>query len=175
MVFAYFCDFDVPICHCNPGQKRKKKVYLFKVVSFLFSIFFPILSSHFCFVMKWKAYSVYSLIFLDIFWGSLAFTKCVGAQWQFLNKVSAISHLMSFKVSQEDKNQKIASDSHMSSGFMSISTADAFDASQKRSMAEIQVWYYYYNYFIIIIIIIIIIRVFWALHGNEVRMLYFHK
>ncbi|XP_030959639.1 protein TIFY 6B-like isoform X4 [Quercus lobata] len=61
-----------------------------------------------------------------------------GAQWQFLNKVSAISHLMSFKVSQEDKNQKIASDSHMSSGFMSISTADAFDASQKRSMAEIQ-------------------------------------
>ncbi|XP_023911682.2 protein TIFY 6B isoform X4 [Quercus suber] len=61
-----------------------------------------------------------------------------GAQWQFLNKGSAISHLMSFKVSQEDKNQKIASDSHMSSGFMSISTADAFDASQKRSMAEIQ-------------------------------------
>nr|XP_023911681.1 protein TIFY 6B-like isoform X3 [Quercus suber]POF11275.1 protein tify 6b [Quercus suber] len=63
-----------------------------------------------------------------------------GAQWQFLNKGSAISHLMSFKVSQEDKNQKIASDSHMSSGFMSISTADAFDASQKRSMAEIQMF-----------------------------------
>ncbi|XP_075658189.1 protein TIFY 6B-like isoform X2 [Castanea sativa] len=61
-----------------------------------------------------------------------------GAQWQFLNKVSAISHLMSFKVSQEDKNQKISPDSHRSSGFMSISTTDAFDASQKRSMAEIQ-------------------------------------
>lgn len=66
-------------------------------------------------------------------------TTCVGAQWQFLNKASAISHLMSFKVSQEDKNQKIAPDSHRPSGFMAISTTDAFDASQKRSMAEIQV------------------------------------
>lgn len=43
---------------------------------------------------------------------------------------------MSFKIVQEDKTQKIASDPLMSSGFMNISTADAFD----RSKAEIQVW-----------------------------------
>jgi jasmonate ZIM domain-containing protein len=46
---------------------------------------------------------------------------------------------MSFKIVQEDKTKNIASDPLMSSGFMNISTADAFDASQKRSMGEIQV------------------------------------
>jgi len=61
-----------------------------------------------------------------------------GVQWQFSNKVSALSHLMSFKVVQEDKTQKIASDPLMSSGFMNISTADAFDTSQNRSKGEIQ-------------------------------------
>lgn len=57
-----------------------------------------------------------------------------GVQWQFSKTVSALSHLMSFKIVQEDKTQKIASDPLMSSGFMNISTADAFD----RSKAEIQ-------------------------------------
>ncbi|XP_062171387.1 protein TIFY 6B-like isoform X2 [Alnus glutinosa] len=65
-------------------------------------------------------------------------TECAGVQWQFSNKVSALSHLMSFKIVQEDKTKNIASDPLMSSGFMNISTADAFDASQKRSMGEIQ-------------------------------------
>ncbi|KAE8076342.1 hypothetical protein FH972_015000 [Carpinus fangiana] len=61
-----------------------------------------------------------------------------GVQWQFSNKVSALSHLMSFKVVQEDKTQKIASDPLMSFGFMNISTADALDTSQNRSKGEVQ-------------------------------------
>jgi jasmonate ZIM domain-containing protein len=65
--------------------------------------------------------------------------KDPGVQWQFSNKVSAISHLMSFKIGQEEKPMKIVSDSHMSSGFMNIPAADAFDTSQNRSMGEIQV------------------------------------
>ncbi|GMY18238.1 Protein TIFY 6B [Fagus crenata] len=64
--------------------------------------------------------------------------KDPGVQWQFSNKVSAISHLMSFKIGQEEKPMKIVSDSHMSSGFMNIPAADAFDTSQNRSMGEIQ-------------------------------------
>ncbi|KAG2708339.1 hypothetical protein I3760_05G187600 [Carya illinoinensis] len=64
--------------------------------------------------------------------------KDTGVQWQFSNKGSALSHLMSFKIAQEDKTKKIVSDPLISSGFMNISTADAFDTSKKRSMGEIQ-------------------------------------
>ncbi|KAF5450347.1 hypothetical protein F2P56_030706 [Juglans regia] len=64
--------------------------------------------------------------------------KDPGVQWKFSNKVSALSHLMSFKIAQEDKTKKIVSDPLISSGFMNISTADAFDTSKKRSMGEIQ-------------------------------------
>ncbi|XP_042985154.1 protein TIFY 6B-like isoform X2 [Carya illinoinensis] len=53
--------------------------------------------------------------------------KDPGVQWQFSNKVSALSHLMSFKT-----------DALMSSGITNISTTDAFDTSKKRSVAEIQ-------------------------------------
>ncbi|KAF5442773.1 hypothetical protein F2P56_035395 [Juglans regia] len=54
--------------------------------------------------------------------------KDPGLQWQFSNKASALSHLMSFKT-----------DALMSSGFTNISTTtDAFDNSKKRSVGEIQ-------------------------------------
>ncbi|XP_041014650.1 protein TIFY 6B-like isoform X5 [Juglans microcarpa x Juglans regia] len=54
--------------------------------------------------------------------------KDPGLQWQFSNKASALSHLMSFKT-----------DALMSSGFTNISTTtDAFDTSKKRSVGEIQ-------------------------------------
>ncbi|KAG2708341.1 hypothetical protein I3760_05G187600 [Carya illinoinensis] len=66
--------------------------------------------------------------------------KDTGVQWQFSNKGSALSHLMSFKIAQEDKTKKIVSDPLISSGFMNISTADAFDTSKKRSMGEIQMF-----------------------------------
>ncbi|KAG2701510.1 hypothetical protein I3760_06G048600 [Carya illinoinensis] len=55
--------------------------------------------------------------------------KDPGVQWQFSNKVSALSHLMSFKT-----------DALMSSGITNISTTDAFDTSKKRSVAEIQMF-----------------------------------
>ncbi|XP_041014648.1 protein TIFY 6B-like isoform X3 [Juglans microcarpa x Juglans regia] len=56
--------------------------------------------------------------------------KDPGLQWQFSNKASALSHLMSFKT-----------DALMSSGFTNISTTtDAFDTSKKRSVGEIQMF-----------------------------------
>ncbi|CAB4265215.1 unnamed protein product [Prunus armeniaca] len=64
-----------------------------------------------------------------------------GAHWPFLNKVSALPHLMSFKAAQDDKTKKMVSESFLSSGFMPISTADAFDHCQKQAPCEIQ------NYF----------------------------
>lgn len=60
-------------------------------------------------------------------------------QWPFSNKVSALPHFMSFKVGQEDKTRKTASELHISSGFGPVPTADAFNQSQKRAMLEFQV------------------------------------
>ncbi|XP_065856361.1 protein TIFY 6B-like [Euphorbia lathyris] len=54
--------------------------------------------------------------------------------WPFPNKVSALPHFMSFKVAQEDKTKRIA----MSPGLLTLSTADAFDHSQKPAITEIQ-------------------------------------
>lgn len=62
-----------------------------------------------------------------------------GAHWPFLNKVSALPHLMPFKAAQDDKTKKMVSESFLSSGFMPISTADAFDHCQKQAPCEIQV------------------------------------
>lgn len=69
----------------------------------------------------------------------VGFTKGAGMQWPFSNKVSTLPHLMSFNVAQEDKIKKSGSDPLLSSGFMSVSSADAYDPFPKRSMAEIQV------------------------------------
>lgn len=68
------------------------------------------------------------------------FTKGSVVQWPFLNKVSALPHLMSFKGSPDDKVKRMGSDPLTSAGFMSISNPDAFDIAHKRAAAEIQVW-----------------------------------
>uniref|UniRef100_A0A5B7A7C8 Protein TIFY n=1 Tax=Davidia involucrata TaxID=16924 RepID=A0A5B7A7C8_DAVIN len=60
-----------------------------------------------------------------------------GVPWPLSNKVSALPHFMSFKTAQEDKTAKIMSDP-LPSGFMAISTADAFDHAHKRPLGEIQ-------------------------------------
>lgn len=60
-----------------------------------------------------------------------------GVQWPLSNKVSGFPHFMSFKVAQEEKAAKSTSDPLASSGYMTISTPDAFDATHKRQM---QVW-----------------------------------
>ncbi|KAJ9153059.1 hypothetical protein P3X46_026548 [Hevea brasiliensis] len=70
----------------------------------------------------------------------IGFSKSSGIHWPFSNKVSALPHLNSFKVSQEDKTKRLVSDSSLSPGFLSISTADAFDSNQKQFMAEIQMF-----------------------------------
>lgn len=63
-----------------------------------------------------------------------------GMQWSFSNKVSAIPQFLSFKSSMEDKPRKAVHDpmASSSSGYMSISTADAFDSNQKSYSALIQ-------------------------------------
>ncbi|KAF9667506.1 hypothetical protein SADUNF_Sadunf15G0030100 [Salix dunnii] len=64
-----------------------------------------------------------------------------GMHWSFSNKVSAIPQFLSFKSSMEDKPRKAVHDptaSSSSSGFMSISTADAFDSNQKSYSAFVQ-------------------------------------
>ncbi|KAG6759511.1 hypothetical protein POTOM_035992 [Populus tomentosa] len=71
----------------------------------------------------------------------LGFTMGSGMHWPFSNKVSTLHNLMSFKVAQEDKTKTIESDALVSSGFMSVLSADACDPGQKRSAAEIQVCY----------------------------------
>uniref|UniRef100_A0A6M2EV40 Protein TIFY n=1 Tax=Populus davidiana TaxID=266767 RepID=A0A6M2EV40_9ROSI len=70
----------------------------------------------------------------------LGFTKGSGMHWPFSNKVSTLHNLMSFKVAQEDKTKTIESDALVSSGFMSVLSADACDPGQKRSAAEIQMF-----------------------------------
>ncbi|RDY04259.1 Protein TIFY 6B, partial [Mucuna pruriens] len=77
-------------------------------------------------------------VLLAYFDGDFAgFTKGSIAQWPFSNKVSALPHLMSFKVSQDDKTKKIISDP-ITSGLLSVLSQDAFESSQKRSAAEPQ-------------------------------------
>ncbi|TXG57185.1 hypothetical protein EZV62_018498 [Acer yangbiense] len=68
----------------------------------------------------------------------IGFAKGSGVQWPFSNKFTAVPHFMTFKVAQEDKTRKIISDPLVSSGFMPIPTADAYDPSKRRSTAEIQ-------------------------------------
>ncbi|KAJ8770252.1 hypothetical protein K2173_012694 [Erythroxylum novogranatense] len=61
-----------------------------------------------------------------------------GLRWPFSNKISAVTHSKSFKVPQEDKTQKIASDLLLPLNFLSISPADGYDPSGKRPIAEIR-------------------------------------
>ncbi|KAK0573058.1 hypothetical protein LWI29_002404 [Acer saccharum] len=68
----------------------------------------------------------------------IGFAKASGVLWPFSNKFTAVPHFMTFKVAQEDKTRKIISDPLVSSGFMPIPTADAYDPSKRRSTAEIQ-------------------------------------
>ncbi|GAV66668.1 tify domain-containing protein/CCT_2 domain-containing protein [Cephalotus follicularis] len=61
-----------------------------------------------------------------------------GMPWPYLNKVSALPHLMSLKVARDNRTKKIVTDPLVSSGLLSISTADAFNFSHKRSTADTQ-------------------------------------
>ncbi|XP_052205330.1 protein TIFY 6B-like isoform X3 [Diospyros lotus] len=67
-----------------------------------------------------------------------AFSKGSGAQWPMSNKVSALPHFMSFKVAQDEKTAKAMPDPLASSGFMALSTPDAFETTHKRPFGEMQ-------------------------------------
>lgn len=60
-------------------------------------------------------------------------------EWSFSNKVSAIPQFLSFKTSQEDRPRKSVNDPLVSSGFMPISTSDAFDSKQRLYYGAFQV------------------------------------
>uniref|UniRef100_A0A2P2IRG1 Protein TIFY n=1 Tax=Rhizophora mucronata TaxID=61149 RepID=A0A2P2IRG1_RHIMU len=68
----------------------------------------------------------------------IGFGKGSGLHWPFPSEVSALPQFMTFKVAQEDKDRKIASDHSVPSGFLSISTVDGHDLTKKKSMFEIQ-------------------------------------
>jgi jasmonate ZIM domain-containing protein len=57
--------------------------------------------------------------------------KCSGFQWSFSKKASAIPQYVSFKPAEDDKPRKTVYETSPSSGFMPISTVDAFDSNQK--------------------------------------------
>jgi hypothetical protein len=78
----------------------------------------------------------FSLIFFFIF---AALLRGSGMQWSFSNKVSAVPQFLSFRSAQEDRPRRNVNDSIPSSGFMTISTADAFDSNQKPYSGLIQV------------------------------------
>lgn len=63
-----------------------------------------------------------------------------GMRWPFLNKVSAVPHLMSFKAAQDEKTKKV-SEPIVSSGLTHIPVADAYDSSRRRTVVEVQVIY----------------------------------
>ncbi|XP_031265196.1 protein TIFY 6B isoform X2 [Pistacia vera] len=67
-----------------------------------------------------------------------ASVKSSGMHLSFSNKVSAVPQFLSFKAPQEDRSRKMAHDSLVSSGFMSVSTADAFDCNQKPYSGTVQ-------------------------------------
>ncbi|KAK9105921.1 hypothetical protein Scep_022765 [Stephania cephalantha] len=64
------------------------------------------------------------------------FTRGSVMQWPFSNKVSALPQLMPFKVVQDERSKR--TDSFVSPGFMSITSADALDANQKAFNAVVQ-------------------------------------
>lgn len=68
----------------------------------------------------------------------IGFTKGSGIHWPFTNKVSAVPHLMPFSLGQGDKSRKLGSDALVSSGFMPLSTSDAYSRSQKLSASKFQ-------------------------------------
>ncbi|KAK9278682.1 hypothetical protein L1049_028256 [Liquidambar formosana] len=65
-------------------------------------------------------------------------TRGSGMQWSFSNKVSALPQFLSFKAAQEDKVRKSVYDPSTSSGFMPVSTADAFDSNHKPYSGVVQ-------------------------------------
>uniref|UniRef100_A0A5B7BU60 Protein TIFY n=1 Tax=Davidia involucrata TaxID=16924 RepID=A0A5B7BU60_DAVIN len=59
-------------------------------------------------------------------------------QWSFSNKVCALPQFLSFKGAQEDRPRKTGYDSLTSTGFMTISSAEAFDSKHKSYSGHVQ-------------------------------------
>lgn len=67
-----------------------------------------------------------------------AILKGSGMQWSFSNKVSAPPQFLSFKAASEDRPRKTVYDPLVSSGFVPMSTADAFDSNHKPLPGSVQ-------------------------------------
>lgn len=67
-----------------------------------------------------------------------------GMQWSFSNKVSNLPQFMSFKNNtHEDRSRNNVMDPVASSGYMTISTKDAFDSNQKSFLGVTQVGFFF--------------------------------
>ncbi|KAJ4825778.1 hypothetical protein Tsubulata_029397 [Turnera subulata] len=71
-------------------------------------------------------------------YNDIGFGKGLGIQWPFCNKVSSLPHVMSIRSAQEEKTKKNGPDCFMNSGFGSISSAEVYDPSLNRSLAQNQ-------------------------------------
>jgi jasmonate ZIM domain-containing protein len=64
--------------------------------------------------------------------------KSLGMQWSFSNKGSNLPQFLSFKNTHEDRSRNTLMDPVASSGYMTISTKDAFDSNQKSFLGVTQ-------------------------------------
>ncbi|KAI4352100.1 hypothetical protein L6164_006385 [Bauhinia variegata] len=55
-------------------------------------------------------------------------------QWPFSNRVSGVPQLLSFKAAQEDRTRKTMVDPVASQGYINVSTADAVDSNNNRTL-----------------------------------------
>lgn len=78
-------------------------------------------------------------MFLYFFIDLTVFMRGASTRWPFSNKDSALPQFMPFRTVQEGSPKNIVIDPLVSSGFMPISTADAFDANQKAFASVVQV------------------------------------
>ncbi|PNX97800.1 protein TIFY 6B, partial [Trifolium pratense] len=64
--------------------------------------------------------------------------KSLGMQWSFSNKGSNLPQFLSFKNTHEDRSRNTVMDPVTSSGYMTISTKDAFESNQKSFLGVTQ-------------------------------------
>ncbi|CAJ2641907.1 unnamed protein product [Trifolium pratense] len=68
----------------------------------------------------------------------LFYVKSLGMQWSFSNKGSNLPQFLSFKNTHEDRSRNTVMDPITSSGYMTISTKDAFESNQKSFLGVTQ-------------------------------------
>jgi jasmonate ZIM domain-containing protein len=92
---------------------------------------------------------MYILVFNTIFVVKFDAVKSLGMQWSFSNKGSNLPQFLSFKNTHDDRSRNTLMDPVASSGYMTISTKDAFDSNQKSFLGVTQVCLFLFIYLFI--------------------------